>query len=145
MDLRRLRAGERILALSGVALLVSLFLPWYGENRTGWEALALNDVILAVVALGALGAVAATLTQRAPAVAIALEAMITLTGFVAVVLVLVRTVWPAGADDGRQWGLWLALAGAIGVAAGGWVAARDERMAGAPPPADIEPLPAPRT
>ena len=30
MDLRRLRAGEWVAAASGVALLVSLFLPWYG-------------------------------------------------------------------------------------------------------------------
>ncbi len=33
MDLRRLRAGEILLAASGVALLVSLFLPWYGHWR----------------------------------------------------------------------------------------------------------------
>ena len=30
MDLRRLRAGEILLAVSGLVLLVSLFLPWYG-------------------------------------------------------------------------------------------------------------------
>ena len=50
MDLRRLRAGEWIVALSGVALLGSLFAPWYAGGRTGWEALAANDVILALIA-----------------------------------------------------------------------------------------------
>ena len=43
MDLRRLRAGEILLAVSGLVLLVSLFLPWYGTagdaELTGWEAL----------------------------------------------------------------------------------------------------------
>ena len=29
MDLRRLRAGEWLAAAAGVALVVSLFLPWY--------------------------------------------------------------------------------------------------------------------
>lgn len=56
MDLRRLRAGEWIAALGGVALLVALFLPWYDEgaaSRTGWESFAVLDVIFAVVAVAA--------------------------------------------------------------------------------------------
>ena len=48
MDLRRLRAGELLLALAGVALLAALFLPWYGDEAsgntlTGWEALQVRD------------------------------------------------------------------------------------------------------
>ena len=47
MDLRRLRVGEWLAAVSGLALLASLFLPWYGPGSvTGWEALSAIDVLL---------------------------------------------------------------------------------------------------
>ncbi len=141
MDLRRLRAGEWIVALSGVALLVSLFMPWYSEDRSAWEALAVNDVILAVIALASIAVFVTTATQRVPAVPVALEAIVTLLGAIAVVLVLVRVIWPAG---GREWGLWLGLAAAMTLTAGAWIGIREERVAGAPPPPEIDPLPAPR-
>jgi hypothetical protein len=144
MDLRRLRAGEWIIALSGVALLVSLFLPWYGDDLTAWEALAVNDVILAAIGLAAIAALIATAGQRVPAVPIALEAVVTVLGFVALVLVAVRAIWIPDGADGREWGLWLALAGAAGIAVSGWIAAADDTMAGTPPQPDPEPLPAPR-
>src|SRR5688572_20013404 len=47
MDLRRLRAGEWIAAVSGAAVLASLFLPWYDDGAadlSGWEALGAIDV-----------------------------------------------------------------------------------------------------
>ena len=44
----KLRAGEWITAISGVALLVSLFLPWYGadelDTSSGFESLAVLDI-----------------------------------------------------------------------------------------------------
>jgi len=155
MDVRRLRAGEWIIALSGAALLVSLLLPWYsheGEDRSGFEALAANDVILALIAASAVALFLITATQRVPAVPVALESLLALLGFVATILVLVRTAWP---PDQREWGLWLALAGAVGIAVGGWIAIRDERLSEAgrhtdatgrpgPPPPEVESLPAPR-
>jgi len=141
MDLRRLRAGEWIVALSGVALLVSLFLPWEAEDRSGWESTAVADVVLALIAAAALAVFVVTANQRVPAVPIALEAVVTLLGFVAFVIVAVHVIWPGA---GREWGLWLALAAAAGLTAGAWRGIREERMAGAPPPPEIEALPAPR-
>jgi hypothetical protein len=143
MDLRRLRAGEWILALSGVVLLVSLFLPWYRPSLTAWEALAVNDVILAVVGLAALAALVATATQRVPAVPIALEAMVAALGVVALLLVVVRAIWLPDAADQRDYGLWIGLAGAVGIVVGGWIGIRDERMPAAPKRPDPGPLPAP--
>jgi hypothetical protein len=144
MDLRRLRSGEWIVALSGVALLVSLFLPWYsrdGDERSGFEALAVNDVILGLVAAAAVALILVTATQRVPAVPVAFESVIVVLGFVATILVLVRTAWPSGQ---REWGLWLGLASAAGITAGGWIGVRDERtIAGLPQP-EIESLQAPR-
>jgi formate hydrogenlyase subunit 3/multisubunit Na+/H+ antiporter MnhD subunit len=143
MDLRRLRAGEWVAAASGVALLVSLFLPWYGpESRTAWESLAAIDVLLAfVAATGVLLAIAAA-THAVPAVPIALSALVTFAGLFGVVLVLFRVLdLPAGAT-GREWALWLGLAGAGGIVAGAVIAMREERSIEAVP-VKIESLPAP--
>jgi hypothetical protein len=159
MDLRRLRAGEWIAALSGVVLLVSLFLPWYGAgadgDASGWEALAVVDIALALVAAFGVSLLVVTAAQRVPAVPIALSAIGTLVGLIGVVLVLVRLADVPGGFDGREIGVWLGLLGAIGIVAGGGVAMRDERLSpdGAhtdltgrpvPPPAEIERIPAPR-
>ena len=77
MDLRRLRAGEWIAGGAGVALLVALFLPWYGPGDvTAWEAFDVIDVLLAALALGAIALVPITASQRTPSMAIAYEALL---------------------------------------------------------------------
>jgi FtsH-binding integral membrane protein len=159
MDLRRLRAGEWIAALSGVALLVSLFLPWYGagaeDDASGWQALAAVDVALALVAAFGVVLLVITASQRVPAVPIALSAIVTLVGLIGVVLVLVRLADVPGGFDGRELGVWLALIATIGIVAGGALAMRDERLSpdgshtdltGRPTPAppEIDRVPAPR-
>jgi hypothetical protein len=143
MDLRRLRAGEWVAAASGVALLVSLFLPWYGaESRTAWESLAAIDVLLALVAAsGVLLAIAAA-TQAVPAVPIALSALVTFAGIFGVLLVLFRVLDLPDGASGREWALWLGLAGAVGIVAGAVIAMREERAIDAAP-VKVESLPAP--
>jgi hypothetical protein len=157
MDLRRLRAGEWIAALSGAVLLVSLFLPWYGagaEDASGWEALAVLDVALALVAAFGVALLVITASQRVPAVPIALSTIVTLVGLIGLVLVLIRLANLPGGFDGRELGVWLGLLGAIGIVAGGAVAMRDERLSPAgrhtdltgrptPAPPEIERIPAP--
>jgi hypothetical protein len=142
MDLRRLRAGEWIVGLSGLALLVSLFLPWYGDV-TAWEAFAVLDVILALIGLAALAVPVVTAVQRVEAVPLAFESLTTLLGIMGLVLVVIRVLNLPGDLHGREWGLWVALAAALGIVGGGLVAMRDERLAGAPEP-EIEKRPAPR-
>jgi FtsH-binding integral membrane protein len=158
MDLRRLRAGDVVASLSGVALFVSLFLPWYsadGEEATAWQALSAIDVVLALVAALAASLLPVTASQRVPAVPIALAAFVTLAGLIGLLLALVRLANLPGAADGREWGLWLGLLAAVGIVAGGAFAMRDERLSPAgrhtdltgrpaPPPPEIERLPAPR-
>jgi hypothetical protein len=158
MDLRRLRAGEWIVAASGAALLSALFLPWYeldgGATATGWEGLGVLDIVLAVIAAAAVALLLVTATQRVPAVPVALDALVALAGLVAALLVLLRTLnLPDGAAD-REWALWLALAASLGLFAGGMLAMRDERLSPrgrhtdltgipAPPPPEIETISAP--
>ena len=158
MDPRRLRAGEVVAALSGAALFVSLFLPWYetgGETVKGWDALAVNDVILAAIALFAVSLVPVAASQGAPAIPIATESLCALGGMLATILVLVRVVWLPDLADERAWALWLALVGALGVTVGSLIAIRDERLSEPGHPTDasgapidkqpeIEVLPAPR-
>jgi hypothetical protein len=153
MDVRRLRAGEWVAGLSGGLLLVSLFLPWYGP--TAWEALAVNDVLLALIAAVAVALPLITATQGVPAVPVAFGAILALAGAVATALVLIRVAWPPDGAGAREPGIWLALAGAVGSAAGGWLTIRDERLSApgrttdatgrpAAPPDEIEPIAPPR-
>jgi hypothetical protein len=150
MDLRRLRAGEWIAALGGAVLAVSLFVPWYPE-LTGWEALAVNDVLLALFAALAVAVLVVTATQAVPAVPMSVAGLSALAGLIAVVVVLVRVVWLPDGADARETGVWLALAGAFGIAVGSALAMRDERLSKpgrwtdlsgrpSPPPAEIEPI-----
>jgi len=158
MDLRRLRAGEWIAAASGAALLASLFLPWYGgaeETFSAWESLAALDVLLALVASAGVLLLIVTATQVVPAVPIALSAFVVLAGLFGVVLVVIRLISVPDEALGREWGVWLALAGAAGIVAGASLAMRDERLSGpgrhtdltgrptAAPP-ELDTIPAPR-
>ena len=161
MDLRRLRAGEWIAAACGVALLVSLWLPWYSgtasarESLSAWQSLAAFDVLLALIAATAVALLLITAAQRVPAVPVAVSVVVTFAGLAGLLLVLLRVLsLPEGAD-GRDWGLWLALVSTIGIVAGGLVAMRDERpspagghtdVSGRPTaaPPEIETFPAPR-
>jgi hypothetical protein len=159
MDLRRLRAGEWVAALSGIVLLVSLFLPWYGAGEggeaSGWEALAAIDIVLALVAAFGVSLLVITASQRVPAVPIALSAVVTSAGLIGLVLALIRLASVPDGLDGREPGVWLGLLGTIGIVAGGWLAMRDERLSpegrhtdltGRPTqaPPEVERIPAPR-
>ena len=149
MDLRRPRAGELAMAAAGAVLLASLFLPWYGPGaecarapcpgeETGWEALTAIDVALAAAAALGLAAFVVTAVRRMETVAIVLTSLAALTAGAAVALALLRVVeLPGAVDDAvsggvekRLAGPWLALAGALGLAAGGLAAMRDERPRG---------------
>ena len=131
MDLRRLRVGEWLGGLSGLVLLVALFLPWYGDeagSRSGWESLGALDVVLALVALSALAIPVVTTFQRVPAVPLAHESLTALVALLAVVLVLIRVLNMPDWADGREWGLYAALAATASVVAGCLIAMRDERL-----------------
>lgn len=164
MDLRRLRIGEWLTALAGVTLLASLFLPWYAnepifareptEKFTAWQSLAVLDVVLALIAAAAVALLVITATQSAPAVPLAFNVFLVFGGALATILVLFRAADLPDAAAGRQWALWLGLAGAVGILGGSLIALRDDRHSSperytdvsgrpAPPPAELEPIPAP--
>jgi hypothetical protein len=149
MDLRRLRAGEWIAALGGGLLLFSLFLGWYevpvpsvaipagSEAETAWEAFAVNDLLLAIVAVCALSLVPITASHRVPAIPLALDALVAIAGKLALLLVLIRIAWHPGGATGLELGAWLGLLGTAVIVAGGWTAMRDERLSSEGRPTDL--------
>jgi hypothetical protein len=130
VDPKRLSAGEWVAAGGAVLLLVALFLPWYGAgsaDATGWESLTVVDILLALLAAGALVATAVTARGHGDAVPVAFTVLTGLAGLVALLLVAWRVIDPTPAGDvSREVGAWLALIGAAGMAVGGWFGMSDE-------------------
>ena len=144
MDLRRLRHGEWIAGIAGVVLFVSLFLDWY-DGVTAWETFTASDVVLAISALMGVGLAVAAATQRTPAVPQALSALTVPVAIVAAVLAVIHTISIPGGAGGRDYGLWLGLAGAIGVLVGAWRSMGDQSFpAVVRQEVEVTPLPAPK-
>jgi hypothetical protein len=130
VDLRRIRPPELLALLSALLLAVALFLPWYefpGGQRDAWNALTVAELPAALAVLAALALVAATILQRSPALPVALAVWTTAIGFVSAVVVTVRVLALPGLATDRCYGLWLGLAGSVGVLVAGWLSMRDER------------------
>lgn len=149
MDLRRLRHGEWIAGVSGVVLLVSLFLDWYsadgGASATGWESFTVTDVLLAAAALFGIALAVGAATQRSPAVPQATGQLTVPVALVAAVAVVIQALsLPVGADS-RELGLYLGIASVLGVLVGAWRSIGDQSFPRAvAPKVDVTPLPAPK-
>jgi hypothetical protein len=139
VSVRRLRGGERVAAAGGLALVVALSLPWFGE-RSGWSALGwLVVALLALDLLLVLWLLATTAAAHRLAQSVAAGVVLATVGALVAVVLVVRVLAFAPAGDPRA-ATWLGLAGALAIAAGAWWAMADERTgapesAYAPPPA----------
>jgi hypothetical protein len=157
--MRRLRDGDWIAGLGGVALLAVMFADWYspaGADVRGvgyapldlavgaWEAFSVIDVVLALLALVPLALVALQATRDSPSLPVAFSVLATVAGALATLLILYRIVDQPGPNDAVevQAGAWIGLAAAGAVTAGGWRSMRVEAMPGVPAP-PVENLPAP--
>ena len=69
------------------------------------------DVLLALVAASGVLLAVVTATQPVPAVPIALSALVTLSGLIGLVLVLLRALDLPDWAGTREWGLWLGARG----------------------------------
>jgi hypothetical protein len=161
MDLRRLRAGEWIAAISGTVLVVSLFLPWYmagDADVSAFEAYAVVDVLLLGTGMLGIALLVVTAVQRTAAVGVASDALLALVAGIVVIVAAIRAanvpggLEASGAD--RAAFHWIGLVAAAGVLVGAVIAMRDERLSkpgartdatGVPVdrPPEIETLPAP--
>lgn len=142
-----MRAGERIAALSALALLAFSFLRWYGAEPAGeahfptdaggsaWQTLGLVLVVLLATVAVALATAALRLrgSRRRPA-AVPLNAVVAVLGGLSSLLVLLRIVFPPDLgsvggiplDATLSPGAFLGLLAACGVAYGGYRAMGEE-------------------
>jgi hypothetical protein len=149
MDLRRLRHGEWIAGIAGTALLVALFLDWYsadgGATANAWESFAVADVVFALAALMGIALALAAVTQRSPAVPQTISSLTVPVAFVAAVLVVIYALSLPDGASGRELGLYLGIAGALGVLVGAWRSMGDQSFPkAAAPQVEVTPLPAPK-
>lgn len=140
MDARRLSWGEWVAGAAGLLMIVSLFLPWYsvgGHNLTAWQSMAVDDVILFVAAVLALGSVLAVGMRNLSSFSVAATSLAILPAIVGLILTVYRLISPAPpADAGLEIGAWLALVAAIGIAVGSWAGATDDGPARRNPEAE---------
>lgn len=162
MDTSKLTIGDQIAAVSGIVLLIALFLPWYGvdvnigavsasESANAWEALSFIDILLFLISLVAIGVPAAKAMDALPA-EVPGPLLVLAAGALGVLLVLYRLIdlpTPAsggGVDFGRKFGVFLGLIAVVGIAYAGWRSNEESPVsttrASAPPPA---PPPSPET
>jgi len=118
-DVRRnLEAGTLLIGAGAVLLFVSLFLEWFQRGLDAFEIFEVWDLVLAVLAIGALIAVASRFGFGPPRPSSWLAA----PAIAAFVIVLYALVNPppvaAGISDDPSTGLWLALAASVLMAAG---------------------------
>ena len=79
-------------------LLVSLFLPWYsvaGQDLTAWQAMAVDDLLIAAAALVAVGGAVVVATPRLAGFSVGAMTLGSLPGLIALILVIFRLASPA--------------------------------------------------
>jgi hypothetical protein len=160
----RLRTGEWTAAAGAAALLVALFLPWFGielpgpagslvnpllvgeGGTSGWNTLGWLVIVIALAAIGCAGWLAFANATGSPVAQLVAASVLTATaGTLAfVVLALRALVFQPGPNEFIvvRYGAWLGLLAALILAVGGWWAIKDERT-DAPESAYTPPEPRP--
>jgi len=134
VGLRKIRNGEVIAALGGIALIVSLFVPWYGADGTSdsanaWESFGIVHVILLVCGLTGPLLLVLHVQQKTAAVPLAIAGLGTWLALLAIALVVLRGLafTPVHAGN-REWGILVALAASVALFVGFWRSLGDERI-----------------
>jgi hypothetical protein len=151
MELDKLSMGERISAGSAILLFIFMFFDWFGAEVSGvagfsgsvpgegfdaWDALDVIPIFLMIAIVAALGVALIRLTDADLEPPISLNAIVSALGALAVLLILYRIVDPPGGgslggvsvDTTLEFGIFLGLLAAAGIAYGGYSAMREEGM-----------------
>lgn len=155
MDFTRLTQGEKIAGLSGIALLLVMFIfKWFGIESSGiavpdfgvvvgetevtrnaWGSYGFFDIVLFITVVAAVGLVFISASESDVGLPVAASAVVAGLGILSVVLILISIIsppnfadvdLPEGIDQTRKLGVWLGLLAAIGIAYGGWRAMQEE-------------------
>jgi hypothetical protein len=147
MDAAALRRGELIAAVSGVALFIIMFLSWFGGSIevegvgevdlglaeavgvdttfNAWQSFDFIDIMLLVTLIVAVGLAVMSAAGSSVNLPVAASALTAGLGILSTLLILYRIIDPPfGA--GREFGVYLGLIAAAGVAIGGWLAMQEE-------------------
>jgi hypothetical protein len=146
MDVTRLTPGERIAGISGLALIIILFLTWWKtEGLTGqagelaeqfagttgsvgfnaWEAASLMDLVWFLAGLAGILLVVLALSESRPDLPVAASAVVTGLGALSTLLIIIRLIDPPYNLD-RSYGVFLGLIAAGALTYGGWLAMQEE-------------------
>lgn len=114
---RRLEAGPLLVSLGALLLLVSLFLDWYTGEVTAWMAFEVWDLVLFVLAFGAIAGGLGLTTQDVDLV----DRRVLPAAVAAVAVIVASQILdppPAAASSDPETGAWLALGAALLMCAG---------------------------
>ena len=144
MTANKVRAGDVLAGLGGIALLVVMFLPWFdflagpypgsrfvpddNTAQSAWEAFSILLVPLVITALLGIALFATTLFERTSALPVAAQVFAAAIGSLTVLFVLFRLINPPGPNYAAdvRWEGWLGLTCTVAVTAGAWWSMRDE-------------------
>ena len=144
MRLSRLRGGERLALIGGIALAVMLGLDWWflstpdarvGQHESGIASLGwFAELWLLLAIIGALLLAFVTVTQRPTAFPVVVAVLTVFLGAFATIAILARLIFQptlgvdAGAGDVEvELPAYLGLLSAMMITVGAWLATADER------------------
>jgi hypothetical protein len=162
MDANRLRTGELVAGIGGIALILIMFIfDWYGPpgviqeqaaaanvdigGVNAWKIFEFTDIVLFLVALVGVGLAVLTALEQAPALPVAGSVLTTAAGILGSVWLFYRILNQPGPNDliEVEIGAWLGLLATLAIAAGGWLSMREEGVSTAQPPQFGQTRPAP--
>ena len=160
MDFTRLGQGEKVAGVSGVLLILFMFVfDWFGlklgaevvelpNEITGdaWASYSFTNWVLLITALAGIGLALLAAVRGSAGLPVAASAIVAGLGLLSVLLVIISIISPPdlggldisgpGIDHTRKIGVWLGLIAAAGVAAGGYMAMQEEGTSSGPPPSN---------
>jgi hypothetical protein len=153
------RPPEIVAGVAGVLLFLSLWFDWFSEAGTlgqdflgersfgvsAWQAFSLLDLVLVLVAIGGVLVLLTNALSESPAIPVAVNVIVSTFAALATLFVLYRLVDQPGPNEqvGVEPGAYLGLLFTAAVAAGSWLAMRDEAPRAADRPIPVEERPAP--
>lgn len=146
--MERLRTGEKVAGVAGVALLIIMFaLDWFSVDASAgpfevsvagnaWQTMDVIRWFVLLTALSGIALVAVTAAQSEPNLPVTTSALAAGISILTTLLVLYRLIDPPGSGDaeqfgvevGRDLGAYLGLIACAGVAYGSWTAMQDETV-----------------
>jgi hypothetical protein len=156
MDFTRLSQGEKVAGVSGILLILFMFIfDWFGlkagvslnvpgvggfssvgeGSRNAWGSYGFIDIVLFITAVAAIGLALLAASEGDVGLPVAASAVVAGLGILSVVLVIISIISPpdfgfdlsgTDIDHTRKIGVWLGLIAAAGVAVGGYMAMQEE-------------------